>query len=544
MLSVCAIQTSSSTQPCVFVCLYCIGLTHRVPGSNDIDKVLKSAQTLAKFFRRKGPRQMLMEKQAALADARASGVLTAPTWPESIATAHPVLAKPATEGEVDQALKQLVDIVKQAEAEVVKRGSRCVIPQLANTTRWWSQYKSLLRLCRLRQPIQMVLDDLKEAGTRFDLPSSHPGFADDSDSDDPEAGMDAGGGAAAETGGPPFRQSKRTKQPTRKVLEALAYADKVTNATKATEESDAIPKTTKTADAQAAFGLTEDEWAVVREVGSALAVVQPALEQLQLNWCPTNHGVAYRLGIVCDDLEEVNTLTATSLSEALKVRFADELSVFSKDNSIDFSQPPPPEVFDPALFYMYFKKHFDGVAKSAICLLDQLPWSSVKLAAGPLKHPSSGSGGDRALPLRTPGAVRRKRLRTGRADDSSDSSSDELEPDDDATDEKGKTWEYVVEELKDQLDRYFLKAKTWSRSTIDWNMSDVVEFWGNEDNQRDLSLFTLLARRVLSVATSAGSERTYSILSAFHTKRRLTLSNQHMSDLLLLSELSRAARKP
>ena len=130
-----------------------------------------------------------------------------------------------------------------------------------------SQYKSLLRLCRLRQPIQMVLDDLKEAGTKFDLPSSHPGFADDSDSDDPEAGMDAGQGAAAETGGPPFRHSKRTKQPTHKVLEALAYADKVTNATKATEESDAIPKTANTADAQDAFGLSDTEWAVVREVG-------------------------------------------------------------------------------------------------------------------------------------------------------------------------------------------------------------------------------------------------------------------------------------
>ena len=130
------------------------------------------------------------------------------------------------------------------------------------------------------------------------------------------------------------------------------------------------------------------------------------------------------------------------------------------------------------------------------------------------------------------------------SDDSSDSSSDELEPDDDATDEKGKMWEYVVEELKDQLDRYFLKAKTWSRSKIDWNMSDVVEFWGNEDNQRKLPLIVLLARRVLSVATSAASERTYSILSAFHTKRRSTLSNQHISDLLLLSELSRATQKP
>ena len=173
--------------------------------------------------------------------------------------------------------------------------------------------QALLRLCRLRQPIQLVLLDLKKTGTRFELPSSHPGFADDSG-----AGMDAGQGAAAETGGPPSRQSKRTKQPTHKVLEALAYADKFTNATKTTEESDAIPKTANTADAQDAFGLSDTEWAVVREVGSALAVVHPALEQLQLDWCPTNHGVAYRLGTVCDALEKLGACTANSLSKALR----------------------------------------------------------------------------------------------------------------------------------------------------------------------------------------------------------------------------------
>ena len=177
----------------------------------------------------------------------------------------------------------------------------------------------------------------------------------------------------------------------------------------------------------------------------------------------------------------------------------------------------------------------------------------MKLAAGLPKHSSCGDGGvgdgvgGPALPPSEDGCPIKK-PRIGRADDSSDSSSDESEPDDDAADmdadEKGKLWEQVVEMLRVQLDMYFKKAKSWSRSKSAWNMSTVVEFWGNEDNQRKLPLIALLARRVLSVATSAGSQRTYSILSAFHTKRRSTLSNQHMSDLLLLSELSRAARKP